>query len=285
MDMNLDLKAKKEAVEKELEHLLPSDESQLSEAMRYAVLSGGKRYRPLLALSSGEWFGVPQDTLLPFAGALELIHNYSLIHDDLPCMDDDDTRRGLPTCHKAFDENIAVLAGDGLLTLAFSIMAESALPNEREPARRLVLQEVGLRAGIEGMVGGQALDISLTSEKITKEKLDELIGKKTGALIVASVRLGALLGGAPVALLTAITDYGTNLGLAFQTRDDINDSIEDAGVDSQARPNTVSVYGLEGAKKRLERFVQSSLQALDKEGITSSSLRFLADKLLNVKDN
>ncbi len=161
MDMNLDLKAKKEAVEKELEHLLPSDESQLSEAMRYAVLSGGKRYRPLLALSSGEWFGVPQDTLLPFACALELIHNYSLIHDDLPCMDDDDTRRGLPTCHKAFDENIAVLAGDGLLTLAFSIMAESALPNEREPARRLVLQEVGLRAGIEGMVGGGKPWISL----------------------------------------------------------------------------------------------------------------------------
>jgi len=283
--MNLALSAKKEAIERELERLLPSDVSPLSEAMRYAVFSGGKRYRPLLVLASGEWFGVPQDTLLPFACALELLHNYSLVHDDLPCMDDDDMRRGHPTCHKAFDENIALLAGDGLLILAFSIMAEAALSSDREPIRRLVIHEICFRVGIEGMVGGQALDISLSSNEITEDKLYELILKKTAALIVASVRMGALLGGASETQLKSITDYGTNVGMAFQTRDDINDSIEDAGGNRLARPNTVSVYGLEGAKKRLERFVQSSLQALDNEGITSSSLHFLADKLLDVKDN
>jgi geranylgeranyl diphosphate synthase type II len=276
------LKKKKLAVDRELEQLLKKDETQLSQAMWYAVFSGGKRYRPLLALSSGESFGVRQEKLMPFACATELIHNYSLIHDDLPCMDNDEMRRGQPTCHRAFGEDVALLAGDALLTLAFEIMARAPLEGELRPRRERAIQEVGFRAGIQGMIGGQHLDITLSPDVLSEAQLEELILKKTGALIIASVKIGAILGGASSGQLELLTSFGRNVGLAFQTRDDIIDSCEDQETSSPARPNSVSLFGGTEAKRRLERFVEEAIQALDKISVESDALRYLACGLLDV---
>ncbi|MEE9390714.1 MAG: polyprenyl synthetase family protein, partial [Candidatus Aminicenantaceae bacterium] len=161
---------KKEAVDRELERILPREDTLLFQAMRHAVLSGGKRFRPILVLSSGECFDVSQATLLPFACALELIHNYSLIHDDLPSMDNDDFRRGKPSCHKAYGEAIALLAGDGLLTLAFEVLALAPLEEELLERKNQVIMDIGKLAGIDGMIGGQFMDIILSPEEITEEE-------------------------------------------------------------------------------------------------------------------
>jgi geranylgeranyl diphosphate synthase type II len=284
MHVQDDLKRQKEAVDRELTRILAPGQTHLAQVMRYAVLSGGKRYRPLLALSSGLSFGAGEDTVLPFACALEFIHNYSLVHDDLPCMDDDDTRRGQPTCHKAFGEDLALLAGDALLTLAFDVLARTPLAEGLESKRELVIKEVSLRAGIDGMIGGQLLDITLSPEEMTAELLEELIQKKTGALILAAVRTGALLGDATDGQLKAVTEYGRNIGLAFQTRDDILDAVEDADPGRQARPNSVSVFGLEEAQARLDRFVRTAVQILEESGIDSPALTYLASRLLETKD-
>ena len=284
MSVQDELKRLKELVDKELARILAPGQTRLSQAMRYAVLSGGKRYRPLLALSSGLSFGVDEEIVLPFASALELIHNYSLVHDDLPCMDDDDTRRGQPTCHKAFGEDLALLAGDGLLTLAFEVLARAPLMEEMEGQREQVIKEISLKAGINGMIGGQLLDITLSPDEITADILEELIQKKTGALIQAAVRVGALLGNATDAQMEAITAYGQNVGLAFQTRDDILDAVEDAVPGRQVRPNSVLVFGLEETKARLDRFVQTAVSSLMEAGIDSPALGYLATRLLDVKD-
>jgi len=282
MTIKDNLKKKKLAVECELERLLGKDGTQLSEAMRYAVLSGGKRYRPLLALCSGESFGVPQKELMPFACAIEFIHNYSLIHDDLPCMDNDEMRRGQPTCHKAFGEDIALLAGDALLTMAFEIMAGAALDMTLMPRKERAIQEVGFRAGVQGMIGGQHLDITLSPEALTQDQLEDLMLKKTGSLIIASVNIGPILGGASADQLEHMTSFGRNAGLAFQTRDDILDSSEDQQTGSSARPNSVTLFGLTEARRRLERFVGQAFQALDRISVESDALRDLARGLLNV---
>ena len=282
MNIEEQLKQKKQAVDGELERMLENDGTRLCQAMRYAVLSGGKRYRPLLALLSGESFGIRTEELLPFACALELIHNYSLVHDDLPCMDNDEMRRDQPTCHKAFGEDTALLAGDALLTLAFEVMARTSLAEELKPRREAAIQEVGFKAGIQGMIGGQYLDITLSPDTLAEDQLEELILKKTGALIIASVRVGAILGDASNEQLEFMTAYGRNVGLAFQTRDDILDSSEDRKSNLSARPNSVALFGQEGAKRRMERFVKNALEALDETSIESEGLRFLAVSLLDV---
>jgi len=160
MEVEDELIQKKRAVDRYLEQLLSREDSLIDQAMRYVVFSGGKRFRPLLALSSGECFGVSHEIVLPFACALELIHNYSLIHDDLPSMDDDDFRRGKPSCHKAFGENIALLAGDGLLTMAFGVMAKAPVGEKWLTKKEILISEISRLAGVEGIIGGQALDIS-----------------------------------------------------------------------------------------------------------------------------
>lgn len=275
---------KKEAVDRELERILSREDSVLFKAMRYAVLFGGKRFRPLLTLSSGECFGVSQETALPFACAVELIHNYSLIHDDLPAMDNDDFRRGKPSCHKAYGEDVALLAGDGLLTLAFEVLAQAAVDEGFEPRKERVIKEISRLAGVEGMIGGQLLDITLSPKKITEEQLNELILKKTGSLIIASVRAGAILGGAPELKLEAITEYGKNIGLAFQSRDDILDSAEDSPKDHFFRASSVSFLGLEEAERRMKQFVDMGIAALDENSIESDELRFLALKIKGLKE-
>lgn len=271
---------KKEAVDRELERILPREDTLLFQAMRHAVLSGGKRFRPILVLSSGECFDVSQATLLPFACALELIHNYSLIHDDLPSMDNDDFRRGKPSCHKAYGEAIALLAGDGLLTLAFEVLALAPLEEELLERKNQVIMDIGKLAGIDGMIGGQFMDITLPPEEITEEEYEELILKKTGALFIASVKMGAILGKASPSELNAMVDYGRNLGIAFQIRDDILDSASESQKPHSPQLNYVSLFGREKAERSLENFVNVAQKTLDEAALESDELRYLASKLL-----
>ena len=284
MNVEERLRQKKEAVERDLERLLSQEDSLMFRAMRYAVLSGGKRFRPLLSLSSGEYFGASRDVLLPFACALELIHNYSLVHDDLPLMDDDDFRRGQPSCHKAFGEDIALLAGDGLLTLAFEVIAQAPVGDSLLPRKEQVLKEISRQAGVKGMIGGQLMDISLPREELTEDTIHELMLKKTGGLITASVKTGAILGGADGPELEAVVEYGRNVGLAFQVRDDILDSSLEGQDERLFRPNYVSLFGLEASKKRLKDFVETARNTLDEASIKSEELHWLASKLLELKE-
>ncbi|MDH4271366.1 MAG: polyprenyl synthetase family protein, partial [Candidatus Aminicenantes bacterium] len=193
------LAAKKRLIEEALECLLQRDDGLLFQAMRYAVFPGGKRFRPLLVLSSGACFAVSPSLLVQFACALELIHSYSLVHDDLPSMDNDDFRRGKPSLHRAFGENLAILAGDGLLTLAFEAMAGAPVPRDKIRLKQEAIRVVSRNAGVDGMVGGQALDITLKAKGLTRAKIEDLIQKKTGALILAAVEVGAILGNARAA--------------------------------------------------------------------------------------
>lgn len=284
MSIELGLAQKKEAVNRELDHILSYGDSLLHKAMRYAVLEGGKRFRPLLLLSAGEEFGVRSKDALPFACAVELIHNYSLVHDDLPSMDDDELRRGKPTCHKVYGSNVALLAGDALLTLAFEIMASARLEGSSETKKEQAIAELGQFAGTEGMIGGQLLDITLTPETISSELFDELILKKTAALITVSVRIGAILGAADKSRMEALTQFGRHIGLAFQTKDDLLDAAEDAQRADVYRPNSVSLFGIARTVERLNAFVSEGLKALDRGAVDSPELRFLAKKLLDVKN-
>jgi geranylgeranyl diphosphate synthase type II len=284
MSIELRIAQKKEAIDRELERILPRDDSLLYRAMQYSVLGGGKRFRPLLLLCAGEEFGVRVEDALPFACAVELIHNYSLVHDDLPSMDDDDFRRGKPTCHKAFGEDIALLAGDALLTLAFEVVASALLEKSPDTKKEQAIVELSRHAGTEGMIGGQLLDITLNPEMTSKELFHELIQKKTGALIKASVRIGAILGGANESRMEALTQYGENIGLAFQTRDDLLDAKEDKQSTNVLRPNSVSLFGFDLTLERLDVFVSESLLALERGAVASEELRFLAKKLLDVKN-
>lgn len=270
------LEEKRKAVDSELGRLLSGDDSRLFEAMRYAVLGVGKRFRPILLLAAGEAFGARRSELLPYACAVELIHNYSLVHDDLPSVDNDDFRRGRPACHKVFGEGLALLAGDGLLSLAFEVLAGAPAPGGRGDRKELALREIAAAAGVSGMIKGQWLDISLPREGIDGDAYVDLARRKTGALIRASVRAGALLAGASGQGLEAAGEYGAALGLAFQIRDDL----DDAGP-SGSRPgiDAVGVFGRDGARARLEENVAKAIAALDQGKIGSPELRHLAGTL------
>jgi len=278
------LDAQRRAVDDELERLLGRSDSLLYQAMRYTVLSGGKRFRPVLLLSAGEWYHAERAMLLPFACALEFVHNYSLIHDDLPAMDNDDFRRGKPSSHKAFGEDIALLAGDGLLTLAFEVMAAAPLPAALTTQRAQVIEEVGRRAGVEGMIDGQYRDIRLKPDEVNEASYRDLILKKTGGLIIASVKCGGLLGRASDEGLQTLADYGTNVGLAFQVRDDILDAAGEKARNGAFRPNSVALFGEEGARRRLKEYVDAALASLDRASIASEGLRALASMLLGLKE-
>jgi geranylgeranyl pyrophosphate synthase len=280
MDVQGRLAAKKRLIEGELKRLLARDASPLSRVMRYAVVPGGKRFRPLLLLSSGACFGVPSRPLLPFACAIELIHNYSLVHDDLPCMDDDNFRRGRPSCHKAFGEDLAVLAGDALLTLAFEVMAEAPGPVAGLGRKQEVIGLLSRSAGIGGLIGGQVLDISLEPRRISRARIDELSRKKTGALISAAVEAGAILGRARPAERQAIRDYGKDLGLAFQVRDDILDSHRNTKKSGKESPNYVAFAGEDKAGLMLERLVRRAVSSLTPFSSRADELRWLAASLL-----
>jgi geranylgeranyl diphosphate synthase type II len=282
MNIEEKLLLKRETIEAALDRLLPQGDTLLTQAMRYAVLSGGKRFRSLLALSSGECFGISQGVVLPFASAVELIHNYSLIHDDLPMMDNDDFRRGKLSCHKAYREDIALLAGDGLLTLAFEVLASAPVENEYSMRKERLILEIAQSAGIDGMVGGQLLDITLTPDNLSEELLLDLMARKTGALILGAVKVGPILAGASPQEFQALLDYGQNIGMAFQMRDDILDLPETSSQDSSLRPNAASYFGVEEANTRLQNHVQSAIKALDRVSLESEELRFLASGLVDL---
>jgi geranylgeranyl diphosphate synthase type II len=277
------LALKKTLVDRELRRLLSREDTLLYQAMRYAVLSGGKRFRPLLLLASGRCFGVRRQALLPFACALELIHNYSLIHDDLPSMDNDDFRRGKPACHRAYGEDVALLAGDGLLTLAFEITAAAPVSAELLSQKQEATMAFSRRAGVSGMIGGQVLDITLKPADLTEEIVQELILKKTGALIVAAVEVGALLGRARPQEKRSVMRYAKNVGLAFQIRDDIIDSRTKRRGGGPPRPDYVNFFGLDRARKKLEELVRDAVASLEGFSSRAAELRYLASSLRSLR--
>ena len=227
-DLDDYLQRQSATVDRALESYLskyPGAQQTIFRAMHYGVFPGGKRIRPILTLAAGELFGAPADPLLPFACAVELIHAYSLIHDDLPALDDDDLRRGEPAAHIVFGQGMALLAGDGLLTEAFHLMSDRDVTRGVKPELVLaLLHELAGAAGVLGLVGGQALDLEAEEKEADLATVDVIHVRKTGALILAAIRIGARLAIAPEADLARITRYGEYLGLAFQIADDILDA-------------------------------------------------------------
>jgi geranylgeranyl diphosphate synthase type II len=255
------LNKKKDIIEKALNKYLPSVKktpAPLHRAMRYSVFAGGKRLRPILAIASFESVGAKGNTILSAACALELIHTYSLIHDDLPCMDDDDLRRGKPTLHKVFGDGMAVLAGDALHALAFDLLARTKNP-------RLV-SEIAHEIGTGGMVGGQAADLLAEGKRVTITQVNFIHSHKTGALMKASVRAGAILGEARGKKLRALSSYGEKFGLAFQIVDDILDATGKADVlgkrskadASKGKATYPKVFGVDKSKKMARRLLEEA---------------------------
>jgi len=279
-------------IENVLDTLLPSAEikpQRLHKAMRYSVLGGGKRVRPLLVYAAGKALGVKTDLLDAPAAAIELIHAYSLIHDDLPCMDDDDLRRGKPTSHIAFDEATAVLAGDALQTLAFEILSQSL--HEISAINQLkILHTITSASGVNGMVKGQMIDLSAVGETLTETQLETMHNHKTGALIKASVLMASYCNNEPNTEALALqreklTDYADAIGLAFQVRDDILDIQSDTktlgkqqGADSAAdKPTYPSILGMSAAKEKLYQLHQKALHSLEDFGEEADLLREIAE--------
>ena len=292
MDLAAYLAAKKTMVDEALARYLPAareEPAALVASMRYTVFGGGKRLRPILALAAAEAVGGDGQRVLPFACALECIHAYSLIHDDLPAMDDDALRRGRPTNHKVFGEATAILAGDALLSEAFFLMADPDV-NKGVPADCLarVVSTVARAVGWRGMVAGQADDLASEGKTVTLATVERIHRRKTGALIRVSVVGGAILVGGTEAQVTALSEYGLRLGLAFQISDDILDvegeeSIvgKDVGSDAGRRKATYpGVVGLAGAKERLAEEVRGALEALRGVGPEAEPLRAIARYVL-----
>jgi geranylgeranyl diphosphate synthase type II len=289
------LKAKQETVNAALRKLWDDSEpypTMLVQAMRYSLEAGGKRLRPILCIAASEAVGGSEADVMPAACALELIHTYSLIHDDLPAMDDDDLRRGKPTCHKAFNEATAVLAGDALQAAAFEVLAAAGRHHRGDPSKWLeVVYIIARAAGYSGMVQGQMMDISSEGKGISLEELETLHRLKTGALIEASVQAGAILGGGSSQEITAMGAYGRYTGLAFQVADDIlnvEGSPEMLGkpvgsdLDHQ-KATGPSLMGLEQAKARAGELVERALEELTIFGKKGEPLAALARYILERK--
>ena len=257
---------------------------ELHRAMRYAVLGGGKRLRPLLVYAAGIALGANLDALDAAACAVEFIHAYSLVHDDLPAMDDDALRRGKPTCHIVFGEAMAILAGDALQALAFEILADAADIDDADTRLRM-LQVLGRACGAEGMAGGQAFDLAAVGHRLSLAELERMHDYKTGALIRASVMLGAMASGCrDTATLDALDRFGRAVGLAFQVRDDILDVEGDAAVigktqgkDAAAdKPTFVSIIGMDASRRRLDELVGEALAEVEPLGERGNTLAALA---------
>lgn len=273
VEMEAALGAASARTEAALDHLLPRAdgalEDRLFEAMRYAVLGGGKRLRPFLVLSSAALFNVSPSAADRVAAAVEMVHSYSLIHDDLPAMDDDDLRRGRPSCHKQFDEATAILAGDALLTLAFDILADEATHSDARVCLALV-GALARAAGPHGMVGGQMMDIAGERLTLDERQVTRLHMLKTGRMFALACEAGAILGKAPANLRQALRAYAHDMGLAFQIRDDVLDVDGDAqalgktvGKDAaQGKATFVKLLGLEAARAQAERLADQAVEHL-----------------------
>ncbi len=279
------LEDRKNIINKALDEYLLSEEkppSIIHKAIRYSVFSGGKRIRPILTLATAELFGKDAESVIKAACGIELIHTFSLIHDDLPCIDNDDFRRGKPSSHKVFGEAIALLAGDALLVSGFDLIIRSSEVKEIKKQFVLkLLKETSFYIGTENMLGGQVEDITLKNEDVTKEDLYNLYMKKTAALICLSVRAGAILSGANQKQLKALTKYGENIGLAFQIVDDMLDIMQDQR--EIGKPNYANKFGMKESKSESERLIKEAKDSLKIFNHKAEILRSLADYLLTRK--
>jgi len=290
LDLNAYLIGKKQRIDEAIDRYLPGDEESpkdLFKAMRYSLFAGGKRIRPILCLAAADAVGqtAHPDSLLPVACALEYIHTYSLIHDDLPAMDNDDYRRGKPTSHKVFGEALAILAGDALLTEAFQLMTRSDLQVGIAPENLLrVISEIAMAAGACGMVGGQVDDVQAEGKPGNLDTLNRIHNRKTGAMIVVALRVGAILAGGTEQDISALTDYGHKIGLVFQIADDILNVEGDrtllgknTGSDAARGKMTFPLLlGLETSRQKAFSLVEEALGDLEVFDSRATPLRLLA---------
>jgi len=286
-DLKAYLARKAQRINQALEALLKTadEPDRLLQAMSYSVMAGGKRIRPILCLAAAETVDADPQEIMPAACALEMIHTYSLIHDDLPAMDDDDMRRGRPACHKAFDEATAILTGDALLTLAFQILSSIAINKPEQATRWLrVIQHISHAAGYCGMIQGQMLDMASEKKELTLAELKSMHRLKTGALIEASVRCGAELAGVNSSQIQMLDRYAQNIGLAFQVTDDILNVEGDpeimgkaVGTDEQRHKTTYpALLGLTESKEFADQLIKNALAALDAFDQKAEPLRAIA---------
>ena len=288
------MKQRAAAVDAALDRFLPAESDRpetLHKAMRYSVFAGGKRLRPVLVIAGAEAVGGRTEQVMPTACALELIHTYSLVHDDLPAMDNDDFRRGMPTNHKVFGEATAILAGDALLTLAFRLVAENAREAADPRAVRDVILDIADAAGHDGMVAGQVADLEAEGKKVGADVVDYIHAHKTGALIRTSLRVGAMLCGADAVAVRALSVAGADLGLAFQIVDDILDVVSSseelgktAGKDQiQQKATYPAIHGIEASRARAAYLIGEAEEALAPLGPRAEPIRALGRFILERK--
>jgi len=296
MDIKKYLEEKRDDVDRFLESVIPSaavQPSTLHESIRYSLFAGGKRVRPVLAIAAAEAVGTTSKAILPVASSLELIHTYSLIHDDLPAMDNDDYRRGKPTNHKVYGDAMAILAGDALLTLAFELCSRPDLMDGLDPGRQVqVIRELAYGSGNLGMVGGQVLDIQAENKDIDLATLQNIHRHKTGMLIRAAVRMGAITAGATPSQLDSLTKYAEDAGLAFQIADDVlnvtgtrEELGKDANTDAKRGKKTYpTLCGLDGARKMADECTQRAIGRLSSFDAKADPLRELARYITSRKN-
>ncbi len=289
------LDARKKIVDEALERYMPGEDNYppvIFKALRYSLFAGGKRIRPILCLASAEAVGGNVESILPVACALELIHTYSLIHDDLPAMDDDDYRRGRRTSHKVFGENMAILAGDALLTEAFHLMSDGGLMEKIAPEKLIsVIHDVAGAAGCFGMVGGQVVDVQSEGEAVETEVLNFIHTRKTGAMIAVAVKAGAVLANAGEVELKALASYGRHIGLAFQIADDIlnvegDQKLMGKGTGSDTKRGKVTypaLVGMDASRKKAGELIEDALSAIKDFDHRAEPLRMIAAYIIERK--
>jgi geranylgeranyl diphosphate synthase type II len=291
-DLNAYLSSKRKQINQALDSIFASTSSKIVKAMKYSLMAGGKRIRPILCVAAAETVGGQSQDVINAACALEMIHTYSLIHDDLPAMDNDDIRRGQPTCHMAFDEATAILAGDALLTLAFEVLSSTEFVQDNHVRNWMkVINTLSTAAGYKGMIEGQMQDMAGEGHLLCLEDLENMHALKTGALIEASVKVGAILGkGSPVQIQQLKT-YSKNIGLAFQVTDDLLDVEgdpnvmgKDAGSDQARSKSTYpALLGIEQSKQFAKKLVNNALKALDYFDNKAQPLRAIAYYIVDRK--
>ncbi len=293
MDIHAYLDQQRQRVDRFLEQSLPGtlcDPEKLYESMRYSLLGGGKRVRPILTIAAAQALGYDNDAMLPFAASLEFVHTYSLIHDDLPAMDDDDYRRGRLTNHKVFGDGMAILAGDALLTMAFELCSQTEGANGLTVGQQLtIVRELAFGSGHQGMVGGQVMDIQAENQEVELAHLQKIHSHKTGQLIRAAVRIGGIIGGASSVQVQSLTSYAEDIGLAFQIADDVLNMVgtreelgKDAGTDEKRGKKTYpSFFGIDGARKLGEECIERAINRLESFDSQADPLRHIATYIMS----
>jgi geranylgeranyl diphosphate synthase, type II len=291
MDINAYISGSKKLVDQYLDQLLSAESeapSTIHKAMRYSIFAGGKRVRPILTLAAGESLAGERAILFHLGAAIEMMHTYSLIHDDLPALDNDDLRRGLPTCHKVFGDAMAILAGDALMTRCYQILAD--LPGLPDSSRISIIREIAAATGtVDGMIGGQVVDLESEGKTVDAGVLEYIHHSKTGALLSACVRCGAMAAGAQASELRALTEFGNKIGLVFQIVDDILDVTSSSEVLGKTAGKDVKVkkvtypafYGIEASRQKARELVSSALENIGDLGEEATPLRSLAQFIIS----